>query len=152
MAGTLTLLLAIALLLFMFKHRLVPFRLKSSQKQILQQRKPMPITDKPPMPQAIIPTSAHPYHSVEIVDDTGRCKNALSLKGKRFLSLEAPSLPLFGCKNSECHCYYVHHEDRRNENRGRRIDYGVTHELYGVFGEENRRGFRNGGRRFTDNG
>ncbi|MCG9695798.1 hypothetical protein [Shewanella sp. Isolate11] len=145
-----TLLLAIALLLFMFKHRLVQFRIKPAQKNTTLQRKPVPITDKPPVAQPVNLSSTHPYHSVEIVDDTGKCKNALTLKGKRYLSQEAPTLPLFGCKNSDCRCHYIHFEDRRNDNKGRRVDYGVTHELYGVFGEKNRRGIKAGGRRITD--
>ncbi len=151
MVEVFALLSAIALLLLMFKHRLISFRLKSSAKGASQHHNPVPLTDKPPTPQPINFSSAHPYHCVEIIDDSEQCQNALNLKGKRFLSQEAPSLPLFGCKNSECRCHYMHFDDRRNDSKGRRIDYGVTHELYGAFGEKNRRLNRASGRRFTDN-
>lgn len=36
---------------------------------------------------------------------------------KRYLSSEAPLLPLPGCTASYCQCRYVHYEDRRELNR-----------------------------------
>ncbi|MCE9677840.1 hypothetical protein LZP69_01360 [Shewanella sp. AS1] len=146
-----TLLLAVALLLFLFRHRFSRSRIKATKKPTVRRKlNPAPITERPPVAPPINISGAHPYHSVEIVDDTGHCENAKALKGKRFLSLEAPTLPLPGCSNSECRCHYRHFEDRRKENNDRRIDYGVTQELYGVFGEKNRRGFKTRGRRATD--
>jgi hypothetical protein len=38
----------------------------------------------------------------------------MGLLGTRFLSKEAPRLPLKGCSiGSDCRCSYQHHEDRR---------------------------------------
>jgi hypothetical protein len=46
------------------------------------------------------------------------CAAAHDLRKKRFLSKEAPSLPLSECGNrSACECTYKHHEDRRGKQR-----------------------------------
>jgi hypothetical protein len=46
------------------------------------------------------------------------CAAAHDLRKKRFLSKEAPSLPLPECGNrSGCECTYKHHEDRRGKQR-----------------------------------
>ena len=62
--------------------------------------------------------SGNRYHAVSIhgpdVPENAACYAARTLKGKRFLSSEAPALPLAGCDNAECNCRYVHHHDRRN--------------------------------------
>jgi hypothetical protein len=65
------------------------------------------------------------YHAVSI--ETGRncCHEARALKGKRFLSREAPSLPLRNCSSDNCLCRYQHHEDRRAGPRRAR-DMGVA--------------------------
>jgi hypothetical protein len=60
-----------------------------------------------------------------------------SLCSSRFLSAEAPRLPLYGCSMpSTCGCAYKHHDDRRV--RARRAE-----ELHGVrrfhWTRENRR-------------
>ena len=54
------------------------------------------------------------WHAVSIVP-TKTCREALAVpKGKRFLSQEAPRLPLTGCSQSgQCACVYRHHDDRR---------------------------------------
>lgn len=59
--------------------------------------------------------SKHPWHAVSIVPGSGACQPALAVRGKRFLSGEAPPLPLPGCANpSACKCVYRHHQDRRS--------------------------------------
>lgn len=50
---------------------------------------------------------------------------------------------------ANCQCRYQHHEDRRQLGNDRRVEYGVTRELFGAFGEQNRRD-RPKGRRATD--
>jgi hypothetical protein len=35
-------------------------------------------------------------------------------KGRRYLSAEAPKLPLPACDVRSCHCRFVHFEDRRD--------------------------------------
>jgi hypothetical protein len=48
-----------------------------------------------------------------------------ALEDARFLSDEAPSLPLAGCKTPQsCRCVYVHFNDRRTEVR-RDTDSGL---------------------------
>jgi len=56
----------------------------------------------------------NPYHSVSIVAGAARCPAALALKGKRFLSRDAPRLPLPECDQPlDCRCVYRHFDDRR---------------------------------------
>jgi hypothetical protein len=57
----------------------------------------------------------HPWLAAEIVAPTTACPGAQALKGKRFLSTEAPLLPLRDCTHTEsCHCVYRKHSDRRD--------------------------------------
>jgi hypothetical protein len=50
---------------------------------------------------------------VLIVAPSPACNAALACKGKRYLSSEAPRLPLAGCDASACACKYRHFDDRR---------------------------------------
>ncbi|MCH1919475.1 hypothetical protein L9G15_08535 [Shewanella sp. A3A] len=90
-----------------------------------------------------------PYHAVAIVGNESCCQAAKDINNKRYLVRHAPALPLAGCCNQECHCRYLHFEDRRRPGSDRRLDYGVSQEMFGLFGEVNRRQ-RSGGRRATD--
>jgi hypothetical protein len=55
------------------------------------------------------------WHAVEIVAPRSACAAAQALKGKRFLSADAPLLPLHDCPLvSSCHCVYRKHADRRD--------------------------------------
>lgn len=81
----------------------------------------------------------HPYHNVTIELTQTACQAVKELHGSHFLSKDAPSLPLTRCDALACQCHFQHSEDRRDEPQERRIDYGVTHDLYGAFGEKNRR-------------
>jgi hypothetical protein len=66
------------------------------------------------------------WHAVSIVAKGICCGLARSLYANRFLSAEAPRLPLPECTMpSSCQCAYKHHEDRRA--RARRSD-----ELHGI--------------------
>jgi len=54
------------------------------------------------------------WHAVSVVADGNACEEARALQNVRFLSMEAPRLPLHGCLNcAQCHCRYRHHADRR---------------------------------------
>ncbi|QYJ89220.1 hypothetical protein [Shewanella halotolerans] len=148
----LALILAVILILFLFKHRFTRVRVRRARRAAVQQANlsaRMISEEVPHAPTHSLNTS-HPYHCVEIVNDEGLCGSAKKLKGKRFLSKDAPTLPLPGCNKGECSCRYLHHEDRRGQNEDRRVDFGVTRELYGVFGEPNRRSQPAKGRRHTD--
>jgi hypothetical protein len=65
------------------------------------------------------------HHAVSVEPGRNCCHSARVLKGKRFLSREAPALPLKNCMNEECTCHYAHHEDRRDGPRRAR-DMGVA--------------------------
>jgi hypothetical protein len=58
------------------------------------------------------------WHAVEVLSSKTACPAAQGLKGKRFLSLEAPLFPLPQCTRSEvCACAYKKYQDRRAEDR-----------------------------------
>ena len=64
------------------------------------------------------PTAKKRWHAVSVKPGAGACPAATSAKDQRWLSREAPQLPLPGCTRPDtCHCTYRHHEDRRGEGR-----------------------------------
>jgi hypothetical protein len=63
------------------------------------------------------------YHAVAIAKSSVACTAAAQLVGRRYLSKEAPLLPLAGCMSKPCRCRYVHYADRRSEDR--RFPFGV---------------------------
>lgn len=90
-------------------------------------------------------TSAYPFHAVSIVPGAQACSSVYTFTGQRFLSRDAPRLPLTDCNSSSCTCKFKHHKDRRAGPR-RRSDFGFGIALWK--GSERRRG---GGRRADDN-
>jgi hypothetical protein len=58
-------------------------------------------------------TPASPYHAVSIKSSANSCVTSSALKGIRFLSKEAPALPLEDCDVETCDCQYQHYVDRR---------------------------------------
>jgi hypothetical protein len=62
----------------------------------------------------------NPYHCVSVWSPKDACKPAKQLGDKRFLSKEAPLLPLANCTAMSCRCAYVHHEDRRMDGEDQR--------------------------------
>jgi hypothetical protein len=85
------------------------------------------------------------FHCVETHYHAHCCEAVKELHGKRFLSAEAPALPITGCDQAHCHCDYIHHEDRRVEVR--RDDVGLQHDMYGQNGEIEHRDERHGRRK-----
>lgn len=57
------------------------------------------------------------YHCVEVHGGHPACETVKRLDGNRFLPDEAPGLPMPGCNAQTCTCRYVHHEDRREDDR-----------------------------------
>lgn len=54
------------------------------------------------------------WHAVSIVARGAACEQAMALRERRFLSKEAPPLPLPDCPfHHRCSCIYRHHADRR---------------------------------------
>lgn len=59
------------------------------------------------------PRVTNPYHAVSIIPGPDPCDAVKACAGVRFLSKEAPRLPVDGCGRSDCRCHYAHHDDRR---------------------------------------
>jgi hypothetical protein len=57
--------------------------------------------------------ASSPYHAVAVVPGPRACAAAEALRDRRFLSREAPALPLPGCDCGRCQCRYEHFDDRR---------------------------------------
>ena len=87
-------------------------------------------------------TAAH--HAVSIAPGPRCCAGARELRGQRFLSREAPMLPLASCDRTDCTCRYEHHQDRRKGARRAR-DMGVA--VDGWIEKDNRLGEKRGRRK-----
>ncbi len=59
-----------------------------------------------------------PWKAVAILADDSACEAARQLRGQRFLSRDAPRLPLRECtRQNQCQCKYRHLKDRRGPPR-----------------------------------
>ena len=88
------------------------------------------------------------HHAVSIVTGPRCCDEARALRGQRFLSREAPPLPLKDCGRADCTCRYEHYQDRRGGLRRVR-DMGVAVDGWQ---EEDKRNSGKRGRREKDLG
>ncbi|HET7203183.1 MAG TPA: hypothetical protein VFI92_07410 [Steroidobacteraceae bacterium] len=86
------------------------------------------------------------HHAVSIATGPRCCAAARALRGERFLSREAPKLPLKECDRDDCACRYEHYQDRRQGLRRAR-DMGVA--IDGWI-ETDKRGKQMRGRRKAD--
>jgi len=71
-------------------------------------------------PQAVLTSkqdNRSNYHCVEVHCGHEACEAVKSLGENRFLPHEAPGLPVPGCNAKKCTCGYVHHDDRRQDDR-----------------------------------
>jgi len=83
------------------------------------------------------------WNAVAIIAATGGCEAARALKGKRFLSAEAPRLPLAKCTDpAQCRCVYKKYPDRRAGPRREMEKTGLQRALPGSEERRNRRGRR----------
>ena len=64
------------------------------------------------------------YHAVSIRIGKEACAAAKSMAGQRFLSTEAPRIPLPECDTANCKCHFIHHKDRR-AGKDRRSPFGA---------------------------
>jgi hypothetical protein len=96
---------------------------------------------KKPPPAVRVETK---YHAVSIIPGEDACPAAYRFTGHRFLSRQAPPLPLPTCDAFQCTCKFKHHKDRRAGPR-RRSDIGL---MPGAYAGSDRRGPR--GRRVDD--
>ncbi len=59
-------------------------------------------------------TRKNPWHAIAVVTKTKGCQAVQALNGRRFLSGEAPALPLPNCTLvNDCQCRYQKYDDRR---------------------------------------
>jgi hypothetical protein len=72
-----------------------------------------PDGDEPHVPRSV----RHRWHAVTIAGTADACAAAIACKDKRYLSAEAPRLPLPGCDAKVCDCRYAHYDDRRRAPR-----------------------------------
>jgi hypothetical protein len=64
------------------------------------------------------PRRSSPWHAVSVVIGGTSCESARASKGTRYLSREAPRLPLARCTLQQaCSCSYKHYGDRRGRPR-----------------------------------
>lgn len=63
------------------------------------------------------------FHGVCLKPGLDACDAVLSAINQRYLSSEAPALPLSNCDRPRCTCTYGHHADRR-DNEDRRSGWG----------------------------
>lgn len=87
------------------------------------------------------------YEAVSIHSYKDKCPAVASVAGERFLSSEAPLIPLESCTSETCHCVYMHHSDRRT-GTDRRSHHESTDGYTVLPGQPNRRVTR--GRRASD--
>ncbi len=66
------------------------------------------------------------WHAVSVLPRGEACAQVLALVNRRFLSLQAPRLPLKDCPFSAvCNCIYRHYEDRREGPRRSAEETGI---------------------------
>ena len=83
-----------------------------------------------PEPALTVPKKAvQRFHAVTIATGLRACAAARQLRDQRFLSRDAPPLPLKDCSCSNCECRYEHYDDRRKMGRRAR-DLGVSIDGY----------------------
>jgi len=70
------------------------------------------------------PKADRRWHAVSVKPGPRACDAANTARESRWLSREAPMLPLPGCTHPDhCHCTYSHHDDRRvGSRRAEEID------------------------------
>ncbi len=91
---------------------------------------------------------SNPWHAVSVQCGSQACLAAKQTTGVRYLSAQAPRLPLADCASpAACRCVYRHHDDRRAGAR-RALESGSSLRSASRYPGEERRA--RGGRRRTD--
>lgn len=73
--------------------------------------------------------AAAAFSAVEIRPRSGACDAARALEGRRYLSKDAPALPLANCTAARCRCRFSKLSDRRTD--GRRLEHdGLSASLF----------------------
>lgn len=87
-------------------------------------------------PKTVIKST--PFHAVSIKHAADACTAARDLADSRFLSADAPALPLPDCDVPNCNCRFIHHGDRRHPNDRRSPFAASLGEDSGKFEQEKR--------------
>jgi len=124
----------------------MPFGYELAMNSVLKRAKGMLVSAGPSKTEPPPKRKPNQYHAVSVVAGPQACAVARALADKRFISREAPPLPLAGCTQEHCDCRYAHHEDRRKGPR-RASEMGVA--VDGYVGRDKRSGPKRG-RRKTD--
>ena len=88
-----------------------------------------------PKPASTTSKRKKEFGAVSIKTGPQACSAAKYLRGKRFISSQAPALPLSECDISDCKCKYDYYKDRRSED-DRRYPSAI---MQGVYSEKNKR-------------
>ena len=76
-------------------------------------------------PFFIVMTAPEKFPAVTIVTGTDRCQAVGAVEGVRILAIDAPALPMPDCTMpASCRCRFKKHMDRRDDEQGRRFQYG----------------------------
>jgi hypothetical protein len=78
------------------------------------------------------------FHAVSIRPGSDACRAAKSIEGQRFLSGNAPRVPLPDCDASDCNCRFAHHVDRRTGDDRRTPYPSATGPEPGSIGKDQR--------------
>jgi hypothetical protein len=70
-----------------------------------------------PIAKTAAPAKKEAWHSVSIIRGRHACQAVVKLNGQKWLSAQAPQLPVKGCEAKQCDCRYRHHADRRSADR-----------------------------------
>ncbi len=110
----------------------------------ISRKKSLSIAQRSPakkkMPAHQSKNDKHPFHGISIkFDEKNACDAAKAIADKRFLSNEAPPLPLPDCDSSNCQCKYAHYDDRRFGDSDRRITSSLQSTLHKAAGQSERR-------------
>jgi hypothetical protein len=96
-----------------------------------------------PVKRLVPVTRANTWHAVSVVAEKSACEAVRALRNARFLSPEAPRLPLDHCSTPDsCRCAYKHHPDRRLQARRREELTGVRRSNYTAPERREQRGRR----------
>ena len=93
-------------------------------------------------PRRRVSGSKKSYHAVSIKFESRACMAAKTMEGQRYLSSEAPRLPLPDCDVTECLCHFAHHKDRRVSKDRRNVFNASGHSGATGRHEQERRGLR----------
>ncbi|MEH6636961.1 MAG: hypothetical protein V7700_15670 [Halioglobus sp.] len=86
-----------------------------------------------------IPDTINPYSAISLRCGRGACSAAREIANERFLSTDAPTLPIESCTSQSCLCSYRYYGDRRRDERERRALRSTKTELFHSDGNLERR-------------